>query len=279
MGGGLCSAFLDGHPHPEPQRLEALLQAMEAAGRAAHDGVAYRAEEFARDLGRLRLDGDPVEALPALHAADLFLALACARGDARALALFETRHLAPLAARLGTDGSEVVAALREALLLPSAGRPPQIAGYSGRGPLSGWLRAVAVHAAHKQRRRAGAEQRRAEAAVEDVVADPELEFLKRRDRPRFQEAFRAALAALPPRERTLLRLHYAEGLPAENLAALHRVHRATATRWIAQARALLLDELRGRLVADLRLDRPEIESLVRLLRSQLELSLRQALGG
>jgi RNA polymerase sigma-70 factor (ECF subfamily) len=138
---------------------------------------------------------------------------------------------------------------------------------------------VAVHALQKQRRRGRAEEQRSEAAIEDVIADPQLEFLKRRDRPRFQEAFRAALAALPVRERALLRLHYAEGLSAEQLGALHRVHRATATRWLAQARQLLLDELRRGLAESLRIDRREVSSLVRLLRSQLEISLRQALGG
>jgi RNA polymerase sigma-70 factor (ECF subfamily) len=169
--------------------------------------------------------------------------------------------------------------MRERLLVGRAGGAPEIGDYSGRGSLAGWLRVMAFRALQRDRRRGIAQDQRAEAVIEDAIADPQLEFVKRRDRPRFQEAFRDALAALPVRERTLLRLHYAEGLSAEQLGALHRVHRATTTRWLAQARELLLDELRRRLVESLRVDRSEISSLVRLLRSQLELSLRQALGG
>ena len=81
------------------------------------------------------------------------------------------------------------------------------------------------------------------------------------------------------RERNLLRLHYAEGLTAERLGVLHRVHRVTVTRWLSGARQLLLDELRRELAQSLRLNRSEVSSLVRLLGSRLEISLLQSLGG
>ena len=280
MAAGLAAWFLDGRepPHPPLEELEPLLFALVASARAAWPDLAYGAREFVHDLSRKLPPGDPLEALSALQGPDVFLACACAHGDAGALAAFDERYLGALRRTLSRekDLDDLLQGLREKLLLE---KPPQIAEYSGRGSLAGWLRVVAVHALQKRRRRGKAEKRRSEEAIEDVIADPQLDFLKRRDRPRFQEAFRAALAALPVRERGLLRLHYAEGLSADQLGAIHRVHRATATRWLAQARQVLLDELRRELAASMRIDRREVSSLVRLLRSQLEISLRQALGG
>jgi RNA polymerase sigma-70 factor, ECF subfamily len=284
MGAGLAELFLEERapPHPPRAEIEAILAGMVAAARTAWPHLAYGERDFARDLSRkVPAGGDVIAALSALRASDLFLACACARGDDRALAAFDERCLAalPRAMRKEKDLDDVLQELREKLLLGGPDRQREINDYSGRGSLAGWLRVMAVHALQKRRRRGQAEEQRSEAAIEDVIADPQLEFLKRRERPRFQEAFRAALAALPMRERALLRLHYAEGLSAQQLGALHGVHRATATRWLAQARQLLLDELRRRLTESLRIDQREVSSLVRLLRSQLEISLRQALGG
>jgi len=284
MTTGLAEAFLEERALPYPPRveLEALLASVAAAGKSAWPNLAYSEHDFVRDLSRkVPAAGNVVATLSALRAPDLFLACACARGVERALAAFEDRYLRALPRALGKekDLDDLVQELRLKLLLGGPDHRPEITDYSGRGSLAGWLRVMAVHALQKRRRRAMAQERTSEAAVEDVIADPQLEFLKRHDRPRFQQAFRAALAALPLRERTLLRLHYAEGLSAEQLGAIYGVHRASSTRWLAQARQLLLHELRRRLAESLRIDRREASSLVRLLSSQLEISLRQALGG
>lgn len=280
MEAGLAAVFVEGRapPHPPLDQLEAVLGALAQAGREAWPALAYDERAFARDLSRRLGEGDAVASLSALRGPDLFLACACARGEARALAAFDERHLGALRRTLSAeqDVDDLLQELREKLLLAGS---PGISEYSGRGSLAGWLRVVAVHALQKRRRRGAAEEQRAQAAIEDVVADPQLDFLKRRDRPRFQQAFKAALCALPVRERNLLRLHYAEGLTAERLGVLHRVHRVTVTRWLSGARQLLLDELRRELAQSLRLNRSEVSSLVRLLGSRLEISLLQSLGG
>ncbi|HWQ29246.1 MAG TPA: transcriptional regulator, partial [Dehalococcoidia bacterium] len=64
----------------------------------------------------------------------------------------------------------------------------------------------------------------------------------------------------------------------EEVATVYRVHRATGARWIAQARAALLERLGAELRRRLRADTREVASLVRLLESQLDVTLSRLLA-
>jgi RNA polymerase sigma-70 factor, ECF subfamily len=55
------------------------------------------------------------------------------------------------------------------------------------------------------------------------------------------------------------------------------VHRATAARWLARVRHRLQQETLDRLAARLRLGTHEVESVLRLIRSELDVSLTNAL--
>jgi RNA polymerase sigma-70 factor (ECF subfamily) len=55
------------------------------------------------------------------------------------------------------------------------------------------------------------------------------------------------------------------------------VHRVTVARWLGAARASLLDGTRRRLAERLGLPSPEVESLVRVLWSQLHISISRSL--
>src|SRR5438128_2172894 len=79
------------------------------------------------------------------------------------------------------------------------------------------------------------------------VEDPELGRLKEHYAADFRLAVRGGIAALGRRERTLLRQHFIDGVSLDQLAVLHRVHRATIARWIAQARRTLLELIRASL--------------------------------
>jgi RNA polymerase sigma-70 factor (ECF subfamily) len=107
---------------------------------------------------------------------------------------------------------------------------------------------------------------------------PEVALLKARYAGAFQRALDQALAELTVRERNLLRLHFVDGMSVDKLGVAYNVHRATAARWIRAARDGLMDRVRARLRAELRLPVSEIDSLVALVQSQLEVSLSQALG-
>jgi RNA polymerase sigma-70 factor (ECF subfamily) len=111
-----------------------------------------------------------------------------------------------------------------------------------------------------------------------TVADPELELVKRRHSEDFEAAFRDALAALAPRQRNVLRLHFVDGLTIAAIGAVHRVHRATAARWLAGARADVLERTRSALRARLRLTPTEVDSLVAVVQSRLDVNLRALLA-
>jgi RNA polymerase sigma-70 factor, ECF subfamily len=217
-----------------------------------------------------------------LYTADLYIACACAHGDPNAVAVFEDRCLTRLdrvLARMGIDAdtsAEVKQDIRSRLFAGN-GQPSEIASFMGRGDLRGWVRVMAVRKA--LRRKIGA---RREVPVEDsellqrIIApgDPELDHAKRAYREAFQRAFGNALRALPDRENTLLRQHYLDGLNLDQLAILYRVHRATAARMLSRARVVVLAATRAELRMQLDVQSEELDSILRMIRSQIEVSLQ-----
>jgi RNA polymerase sigma-70 factor (ECF subfamily) len=263
--------------------LEPLLAEVLAAAHAAWPGLGLADAVYLRHLAeRLPPGVPPGDALREVHAADLYLACACARGVPAAHAALEARFLskvAPAVARVERSEeavAEVRQQLREKLLASEGGRAPKVAEYQGQGPLVAWLRAAAVRLALNLRRsaerRARAEE---EALAEDAVpaGDVEAEYLRRRHREDFQAALAEALAALPVRERTVLRLHVVEGLSLERIGAMYQTHKSTVSRWVARAREEVLTHARERLAERLKLSPTELHSLLRAVRSHLDLSL------
>ncbi len=218
------------------------------------------------------------------HAGDLALSFACEKGDAAALRLLEAEYLArvpaALPARHRGDAAEVVQSLRDRLLVPDEDGRAKIGDFTGRGGLGAWLRVAAVRVALNLERSKKREVPLDEDRVlaERAAGDLEIDHLKRQYRLEFREAFTAALEALEARSRNLLRQHYLDGLTMEAIGALYHVHRITVVRWMEQARRALAKETRRELGARLRATPRELESILRLIESQLDVSLRAFLG-
>jgi RNA polymerase sigma-70 factor (ECF subfamily) len=283
----LSRAFLEGGPldparFPESPQLEELLHSLWQKGERAWPGVRLDPESFVRHLGaRLGPSGDGAR-LASTHTADLYLACACARAIPEALASFD-RHVLPLVSEMlrreggdATWADEVQQVLRQKLFVGGARSEPKIAEYSGVGSLGKWLRAVAVRTASVMRR--GEErlvpfEEHEFAEMELLTADPELEFLKTRYRIELKKAFAQALQTLSDRELTVLRFHLVDGLNIDKIGVLYGTHRATVARWIAGARTRLLEETRRLLGEWLGLTVEELDNLIRLIRSNLDLSI------
>jgi RNA polymerase sigma-70 factor (ECF subfamily) len=269
------------------EEIESALRALDAAGRAAWPEIPLSAETFAAHLaGLVRGRKDAADAIRTLQAADLFLACACSLGIAGSLAAFERVHLSrvpSLVRRFDSSGSfadDVSQAIRERFLVPVQGGCARIAEYSGRGPLSNWVRVVAVRTAlrlRREQRHAGKFAERGEELQIARPVDPELDYLKLRYRAAYQEAFEAALAALSDRDALLLKLHYLDGLSIDRIGALYGIHRSTVARWRSSIRRSILASTREQLQRRLSLTESEFDSLVALVRSQLAVSIRSAL--
>jgi len=109
--------------------------------------------------------------------------------------------------------------------------------------------------------------------------DPELAYMKRTYAGQFKEAFAEALANLGPREQTLLRYHHVDGLNIDEIGAIYRVHRVTAFRWLEKAKEQLVARTLELLRARLKVSPRELDSVLRMIRSQIHLSLVRQLGG
>jgi RNA polymerase sigma-70 factor (ECF subfamily) len=107
---------------------------------------------------------------------------------------------------------------------------------------------------------------------------PEVSYLKQRYQLPFREAFVAALGELDPRDRLLLRQSFIEGLSVDELGERYAVHRATAARWVVQARRTLLASTRARLIERLKLSDPECDHIIDLVKSRLDVTLRGLLA-
>lgn len=230
---------------------------------------------------------DPRTPIPRLHAGDLLLACACARGDAAALAAFHAlfdNDLAAVFARSrarGTDVSDLRQLLDVHLFLADGDRPPRIAEYRGAGSLRTWVRVVATRITLNAGRRKSTRDDELTSQIErrlEEDGDLELDWLREHYRAAFRQALASALAELSPGDRSLLRLAVMHGLSATGIAAIYRVHRATAKRWIARVRELVYDSTRAKLLAALRIDGEELDSIMRLIDSRLEASVRRALA-
>lgn len=212
--------------------------------------------------------------LPTIDAAESLLCWSAGRGDAEALRLFDAHYMhqvAPALRRFGADDGfvdEVAQRVRVKLLVAAPGQLAPIARYALGGGLGGLVRVAAIREALTLRRTARPAE--PDDALDQLVgeADPELRALKDRYAREFQLAFTAAVADLEPRERHLLRLSLSAGASIDDIARIHQTHRATAARWLTAAREQLAEGTRRHLQAALHIEDDEVQSLLRLIRTE-----------
>ncbi|MFT3771109.1 MAG: ECF-type sigma factor [Minicystis sp.] len=256
-----------------------------ATARAAWPGIEVPEDAF-KELLAAHTSGPSARPLAELPAADLWLALACAQGDPTALRELEARTFPgarSTLARMGLSAdaiAEVLQILRERFLVAEGGEAPRILGAAAHGDLPGVIWVAAVRTALNHRRRdhrldLGDAQLLHELCPDD---DPELAALKGEHRAAFKAALEDAVRGLAPRERNVLRMHLLHGLSIDAIGSTYQVHRATAARWLTTIREKLDQETRRMLRERRGLTDPEVDSLIRLVQSRVEVSFRRVLG-
>jgi RNA polymerase sigma-70 factor len=185
---------------------------------------------------------------------DLYLALACARGNERAWWEFDrqyrsfmercARHLV----RSGTDADEVIDAVYVELFgtkISAGVRQSKFRTYTGRGTLRGWLRTVILHTAvdlYRGRKAeipledltSGDETREAQARPDGMRGTEELmlaSVVRERYRSVTNAALDQSLAALDDHETLLLLYYHVEGLKLREIARIVEAPRSPIRRW------------------------------------------------
>jgi RNA polymerase sigma-70 factor (ECF subfamily) len=262
--------------------LEQELAMVIARARKEWPGIDVPDERYLAYLGE-RIDprGDRPAALRKMHTSDLYLTCACVAGDESAVVAFDTAYLGRIDASLSrmklppSALEEAKQVLRHTLFVGREGKPPKIGEYRGLGELKTWVRAAAVRASFRVMR-----QPKGQAEVDATVlrgipasGDIELDYMRRTHGPDVGVALKEAFLGLSAEERNLLRHHFAHGLTVDDLAALYKIHRSTAARRLVAAKVLLAERTREVLALRMGVRPSEVSSLVRLIESQLEVTL------
>jgi RNA polymerase sigma-70 factor, ECF subfamily len=257
--------------------LERAFEAAVGRARAAWPSVVLPPEVFVAELARRLPAGlAPLEALGALRVEELWLTCAAARGDAGAVALLEAHYFDKARAALGGirgGGAVVDEALQRLRTALFVGPAPKIGAYGGRGDLGRWLRTAAMRAAMDQlgpvREVAAGEGPL--GGVAHAGDEPVVALMKREYGASFQAALRDAMAGLPRELRGALKQYYLEGLGVERMGALAGVAASTVSRRLDKARRLLREATRAALAARLRVDDAELDSILRLIDTRMDL--------
>ena len=268
----------------DPTVLEARLREIVTKAALVWPDLPIEPARLVTHLARV-IGDDVVQGLAELYVEDFALGLACADNAPGALTHVE-RLCGPVidAAVARIDRSpelrdEVRQTLWQRLFVGTAGQAPRILSYAGRGPLAGWIAVAAQRIALDLRRAA------TRIAGSDPMADqllpseehPEVDYLRMRYKTEFEDAVRDALAALPDRDRLLLRLTTVSGLSHEQIANIYKVNQSTVTRWIARARGEVLAATERIVCGKLGVQRDEFMSLAGLLVSRIDLSISRVL--
>ena len=283
-----CSEYVRGRVQGAlGSELDSVLEEAWRTGVSAWPGIAVTREAFLAHIGAgLTPDIDVERSLRAIHAADLYLVLGAAAGDRKALAALEAlfgalpHALSRVASQAPVD--EIVQNVRARLLVPDEDGRLRILQFAGRGPLAGWLRVAAVREAISNARREKVDPHRPTARealldVPDIADNPEMRHLRDKYEAEFRKAFAEAVDRLAPDQRNLLRMSLVERLSIDEIGAVFHIHRATAARWIQKNLEQIREDTRAILATNLVMSDDELDSLMLLLGSNLDLSLSRLL--
>jgi RNA polymerase sigma-70 factor, ECF subfamily len=265
------------------EQLDALLR----TGRAAHEDVPVADEMWLQHFVRHLRPGEIVVQIAEMRAGDVHLALACLDGVRVAHAQLDLRVRAIARQALAgirleqVSADDAIQTLLEKLLVATTG-PGKLAGYSGRGPLDGWLRVALARTALdmvRTRRTPDTATFEESEALLNLAAtnDPRLEALRATCGPALKRAIEAGVALLPIEDRALLRLSVVDGLSIDDLAGIYRAHRATMARRLARAKNAILEHSRAHAMDALGVGEAEFASLMGVMLSGLDVTFHRLL--
>jgi RNA polymerase sigma-70 factor (ECF subfamily) len=245
-------------------------------------------EKFAGYLGERAPEEADVGGLDVRQTTDLYLACGCSSGQHRALLAFEKyceQEWGRGTARYSLQASqalEIKQSLRTRLFVSSETHSGHIRRYSGKGALRAWYRTTVVRATIDYLRANDRQQRLHEQGDLDehvALVDLELDYLKRNYREDFKHSFHAALRSLTSEDRNLLRYQLIEELTLEEIGLIYGLHLSSIARRLQKLREQLLTSTRAHLQERLGVGGGELDSIMRLIGSRLDVSISSVLCG
>ena len=256
----------------DPERIERVW----AIGSAAWPGLVLPANDLGAYLSARAISVD--ESNPDL-ARDLYLACACTEKVPGAVRAFNESYF-PLVEAIARqfDGSsafadEIKQRLCEGLFVETSESTARIGTYAGSGPLAGFVGTAVRRHAMRLKENAGRFQGEEELVERFAVdLDPETSILRDHYRTIFNRALAQSLRRLPRRDRIILRLNLVERVSTERIARMHGVSQPTISRWIQHAAATIFASVRELIGAQLAVDTAELDSILQLVRSHIDLT-------
>ncbi|HET7542700.1 MAG TPA: sigma-70 family RNA polymerase sigma factor, partial [Polyangiaceae bacterium] len=260
---------------PPPELVSIVL----SAGRERWPGLKIDAPELASYLADRPVSR---ERLTTGLACDLFLAFACLANVPTAVQLFQTLYdpiVVGAAKRFDPTGAladELRQWLAETLFVRGRQGTGRIAEYRGQGPLSAWVRTCSKRAALRLAKVNNPEVLVTRDALADEitdVCDQELTLLKDHYGELFRSELVLALGELPAKDRMLLQLHLVAGLSTTRIAKMYHLNQSSISRQLQRTAAATFTLIKQRIHRRLGVDTAELESLLDLARSHIELTL------
>lgn len=276
----------------EDARVAEILTALLAAAREAWPALSVDDERFGSELAR-RMGSEATTAkLEGIKADDVYLAIAASDGDDTAIATCvdlirkQTNIAGSQTNATAAQVADEVGHLHRTVFTDEPPRHAAIREYSGRGEFGSYVRVMAirdlVRAVTRARREIPLDGGR-DDSTDDLIdrlvpaQDPELSILRAQYQGIVDDAMRAAVASLDDRGRALLRYQLVERWTVDEIGRAYRVHRATAARWVAAVREEIGTKIRLEVAARLDMSIGDVDSIVRLVQSRVDVSLDRAL--
>jgi len=217
---------------------------------------------------------------------DLYLAAGIIEGVGAAVAAARSRFGADLTrimTRLVPDSEhdDTRQRLETHLFVGRGDAGPALASYRGSGSLASWVRAVGTRFMvddTRARARVPAQTEFHSQPADAVPSEAELAVAAQEHADAVRAAMEVAFSKLTVRERNLIRYSVFHGLGVDELGALYAVHRSTAARWLQRARGALSEHVEDNFAQHLGASTGEAGSLLRALRSRLDVSIRSFLA-
>jgi len=248
---------------------------------------------------------DVVAFIDEIRADDLCLIIACEKGDEKAwedlVANFDSTVKS--AARKISSNNEDAEDLASSIWAELYGlrqdadgnKKSKLAYYSGRGSLAGWLRAVVSQLAVDQYRKQSKYVQIEETREFEILAEestnhsgnssvihhaenPEELLTEKQTAEDVSTALRAAIEALEPEDKLILKLYYFDDLKLKDIAQIFGYHEATASRKLVRIQSEIRKAVEKELKKSHGWSDSEVKKYLADAASKLGVSLDKMLG-